>query len=153
LHVARPMMSLDRASVPHDERPTLIRPRPARVERRGSARLPIEIDVHVEGAAESFDATTGDLSSGGMFLLTQRELPLSAQIALSFTLPNGQSLAVTASVQWQHTGSSSDWTGTADADLEPTRGPGVGVAFLSLSPEAKALLERFCSLREALYRG
>jgi uncharacterized protein (TIGR02266 family) len=153
LQLAGPMMSLDRASFAHDEPPTLIRRRPAGVERRAAARLPIEIDVRVDGAAESFDATTGDLSSGGMFLLTQRVVPLSTQIKLTFTLPNGQTLEVLASVRWQHTGSSSDWSGTADADLEPTRGPGVGVAFFALDPESKATLERFCSLREALYRG
>jgi uncharacterized protein (TIGR02266 family) len=145
------MMSLEQASFAHDEPPTLIRRRPAAMERRTAARLPIEIDVHVEGAAHRFDATTGDLSSGGMFVLTQRAIPVGTHVMLSFTLPNGKLLEVLGAVQWHHTGSSSDWDGLADADVERTRGPGLGLSFFCLEPESKALLERFCVLREALY--
>lgn len=146
------MMSLEvPSSFGHDEPPTLIRRRPAAMERRTTARLPIEMDVHVEGAAHRFDATTGDLSSGGMFVLTHRALPVGTHVMLSFTLPNGKPLEVLASVQWQHTGTSSDFQGDVDAELEATRGPGLGLSFFCLDPESKALLERFCVLREAFY--
>lgn len=147
------MTSLESASFAHDEPPTLIRRRPAAIERRGSARLPIEIDVHIEGAAHRFDATTGDLSSGGMFVLTQRAFPVGTHVMLGFTLPNGQSLEVLAAVQWQHTGSSPDLSAYIHLDESepPSRGAGLGLSFFCLDPESKALLERFCDLREALY--
>lgn len=123
------------------------------MERRTGARLPIEMDVHVEGAAHRFDATTGDLSSGGVFVNTHRALPVGTHVMLSFTLPNGKALEVLAAVQWHHTGTATAWDASpnTEADPEPTRGPGLGLSFFCLEPESKALLERFCDLREALY--
>jgi uncharacterized protein (TIGR02266 family) len=139
--------SFEAASFPLDEPPTLIRRRPAGMERRKAARLPIEVDIHVEGAALRFDATTGDLSAGGLFVLTQRTIPIGTHVMLGFTLPNGASLEVLGSVQWHHTGDDRN-----DEDpLHVSRGPGLGLSFFCLDPAGKALLERFCSTREALY--
>lgn len=147
------MTSLEAAFFANDEPPTLIRRRPAAMERRVAARLPIEMDVHVEGAAHRFDASTADLSSGGMFVLTHRAIPVGTHVMLGFTLPNGKSLEVLAAVQWQHTGSSPDLSAylQAEADEPPSRGPGLGLSFFCLDPDSKALLESFCELREALY--
>jgi len=132
-----------------EESPTLIRRRPAEMERRRAPRLPIEIDVHVEGAAHRFDATTGDLSRGGLFVLTHRDIPVGTHVMLGFTLPNGTALEVLAAVQWQYTGNGRG--PEDDAYDTDTRGPGLGLSFFCLEPETKALLERFCDLREALY--
>ena len=128
------MMSLDVAGFPNEEPPTLIRRRPAAMERRAALRLPIEMDVNVEGAAHRFQATTADLSSGGMFVLTQRMLPIGANVMLGFTLPNGVTLEVLGAVQ--HHGAT-----------------GLGVAFFCLEPKTRELLERFCAVREPLYYG
>jgi hypothetical protein len=147
----RSMMTLEgpcSGSFGGEESPTLIRRRPAAMERRGASRLPIELEVHVEGAAHRFDATTGDLSRGGMFVLTHRGIPVGTHVMLGFTLPNGTALEVLAAVQWQYTGSGRCPDDHYDAD---TRGPGLGLSFFCLEPATKALLERFCDLREALY--
>ena len=141
-------MTLEAALFGTEEAPTLIRRRPAEMERRKAARLPIEIDVRVEGAAHRFDATTGDLSSGGMFVLTHRVIPVGTHVMLGFTLPNGTVLEVLAAVQWQHAGDGID--PAPEAGFGP-RGPGLGLSFFCLEPGVKALLERFCVLREALY--
>jgi uncharacterized protein (TIGR02266 family) len=142
------MMPVESAFFGNEEPPTLIRRRPAEMERRKTARLPIEIEVHVEGAAHRFDATTGDLSSGGMFVLTHRSIPVGTHVMLGFTLPNGTPLEVLGAVQWQHTGNGED--PASDTGFGP-RGPGLGLSFFCLEPGVKALLERFCVLREALY--
>lgn len=144
-------MTFEGASFANDEPPTLIRRRPAAMERRVSARLPIEMDVRVEGAANRFDATIGDLSAGGVFVLTQRTLPVGTQVMLSFTLPNDKAVEVLADVRWQHVGSAAGWDEVAEADATTARGPGLGLSFFCLDPESKTLLERFCVLREALY--
>ena len=139
------MMNFDSASFGADEPPTLIRRRPATLEKRAGARLPIEMDVCVEGAAQRFTATSGDLSSGGMFVVTQRAIPVGAQVMLGFTLPNGTCLEVLAVVQWQTYGGADDQvTGAA-------RMAGLGLVFFCLVPEVKALLEHFCAAREPLY--
>jgi uncharacterized protein (TIGR02266 family) len=132
------MPSFQGAAFAYEEPPTLIRRRPAPLEKRGAARLPIEIEVQVEGAAQRFQATTADVSSGGMFIVTQRAIPVGVQMMLAFTLPNGTTLEVLGVVQWQTNGGGQ-------------RPPGLGVAFFCLEPEAKATLERFCSAREPLY--
>lgn len=145
------MMSLDGAfssSFGPEESPTFIVRRPAAMERRRASRLPIELDVHVEGAAHRFDATSGDISRGGMFVLTHRAIPVGTHVMLGFTLPNGTALELLAAVQWQYTGNGHGPDDDYDTD---TRGLGLGLSFFCLEPETKALLERFCDSREALY--
>ena len=57
-------------------------------------------------------------------------------------------LEVLAAVQWQYTGTGRGPDDHYDIDM---RGPGLGLSFFCLEPETKALLARFCELREALY--
>lgn len=123
-----------------DEAQTCLRDRPKDLvkERRVATRLPIEIDVDVEGAAHRFRSNTANLSSGGMFVVTHREIPIGTHVMLSFALPNGASLEVIGVVQWQR-GKESD--GVA----------GLGIAFFCLEPEAKQTIHDFCAVREAIY--
>lgn len=137
------MAAFDLVVFSHDEPLTLIRRRPAASERRGGARLPIEVDVAVEGAAHRFTATTADLSAGGMFVVTQRAMPIGVEVMLGFTLPNGKVLEVLGLVQWQTNGGDQ-----RDGNVQP---PGIGVSFYCLEPEAKAMLAEFCEVREPLY--
>lgn len=136
------------ADEPTDE-PTLIRRRPAAIERRRAARLPIEVDIGIEGAALRFEATTADLSPGGLFVVTPRTIPIGTHVMLSFTLPNGAALEMLGVVQWQYEGCDPN-------DEDPShagRGAGLGLSFFCPEPATKAVLERFCSTREALYYG
>ena len=137
------MAAFDLVVFSHDEPLTLIRRRPAASERRGAARLPIEVDVEVEGAAHRFTATTADLSAGGMFVITQRAMPTGVEVMLGFTLPNGKTLEVLGLVQWQTNGGDQ-----LDGSVQPA---GIGVSFYCLEPEAKATLANFCEAREPLY--
>jgi uncharacterized protein (TIGR02266 family) len=139
------MPAFDLVVLSHDEPLSLIRRRPATSEQRAAARLPLELDVDVEGAAHRFSAITADLSAGGMFVVTQRAIPVGVEVMLSFTLPNGKSFEVLGVVQWQTNG------GDADGESESERPPGIGVAFFCLEPEAKATLADFCSAREPFY--
>ncbi len=116
------------------------------MEKRAGARLPIEMDVNVEGAAQRFQATSGDLSSGGMFVLTQRAIPIGVEVMLGFTLPNGTRVEVLGVVKWQSYGPADDRVMGGAA-----RTAGLGLVFFCLAPDVKALLERFCSAREPLY--
>lgn len=125
-----------------DEALTVIgRPRPREIvpERRAAPRLPIEVDVDVEGPAQRFRTSTRDLSTGGMFLLTHRDIPIGTQVMLCFRLPSGTSLEVNGVVKWRR----DDYLGEGS--------PGIGVAFADLGPEVKGLVERFCKVREPLY--
>jgi uncharacterized protein (TIGR02266 family) len=109
------------------------------VERRQGKRLPIEIDVAIEGAAHQINAQTADLSEGGLFVLTDAPIPIGTHVMMSFKLPNGAALSVLGVVKW---------TRERHDDSRP---PGLGVAFFCLEPEARGTLERFCAVRHALY--
>jgi uncharacterized protein (TIGR02266 family) len=137
------MAAFDLVVFSHDEPLTLIRRRPAGSEKRADARLPIEMDVEVEGAAHRFTATTADLSAGGMFIVTQRDMPIGVEVMLGFTLPNGKLIEVLGLVQWQTNGGDA-----LDGSVLP---PGIGVSFFCPEPEAKATLAEFCRVREPLY--
>jgi uncharacterized protein (TIGR02266 family) len=115
-----------------------LKSRPAGAERRSSRRLPIELDVTIEGGACRFSTTTADLSPGGMFLATHENIPIGTEVVLSFTLPNGTALEIIGIVEWRR--------GSFAAAAH-----GMGVSFFCLDPEVKKVLERFCSVREPLY--
>lgn len=123
-----------------DEAPTSVRERPKDLvpERRGATRLPIEVDVDIEGAAHRFRANTANLSTGGMFVVTHRDIPLGTNVMLSFALPNGASLEVIGVVRWRR-----------DKNNEGVAG--LGIAFFCLEPEAKRTIYDFCAVREAIY--
>lgn len=124
-----------------EEAPTVVR-RARRAdlvqERRVATRLPIEIDVDVEGAAHRFRTTTANLSTGGLFIVTHRDIPFGTHVMLGFELPNGASLEVIGVVRWHGEGNAG---GVA----------GLGVAFFCLEPEAKKVIQDFCAVREPLY--
>ena len=125
----------------YDDGSTLIRPT-KRQERRSAFRLPVEIDVRVEGAAHRFEALTGDLSTGGMFVAVSRwvgdPIPVGTHVMLNFTLREGGDLNVIGVVQWRR-------------DDHHDGVPGLGIAFFCLEPEARATITRFCAVREPFY--
>jgi uncharacterized protein (TIGR02266 family) len=123
-----------------EEAPTSIRERPKDLvrERRAATRLPIEIDVDLEGAAHRFRSSTANLSTGGMFVVTHRDIPVGTQVMLSFVLPNGAALEVIGTVRWRR-----------DKDNDGVAGLGVG--FFCLEPEAKRSIHDYCAVREAIY--
>lgn len=140
------MASFDKTALAHDEYDdvsTLRRRRPASLEKRAAARLPIETEVELEGGAHRFRATTANLSPGGMFVVTRHVIPVGVAVLLAFTLPNGASLDALGVVQWRTEG--------GEALDGSVREPGLGIAFFCLERATKEMLERFCVVREPLY--
>lgn len=128
----------------YDDGSTLIRPK-RQEERRSAFRLPVELEVQVEGAAHRFAAQTGDLSPGGMFIEVPQwngdPIPEGTDIMLTFELREGGEpieLSVIGVVQWRR-------------DDHRDGPPGLGVAFFCLDPEVRASIVRFCAVREPLY--
>ncbi len=121
-----------------DDSVVRLRTRPDSAERRRARRLPIEIDVSVEGAACRFTTTSYDLSPGGMFIATHETIPIGTEVLLGFTLANGVDLEVIGIVQWRR-------GGHAEAPQ------GLGISFFCLDPEVRKVLEQFCAVREPLY--
>lgn len=106
--------------------------------RRASPRVPLEVDVSFHSESQLFVGLSGDISQGGIFVSTYKDLPIGTAVTIKFTLPNGEIEAV-GTVRWcRH----------ATEGGEP---PGVGISFDSLSSDARALIEQFCHARPPLY--
>jgi uncharacterized protein (TIGR02266 family) len=97
--------------------------------RRRTVRL--RVDVLTNGAQRSEWATT--LGAGGLFLETERALPVGARIRLRFQLPGGALVhELDGRVAWAMPASA--------ADGSPAPSPGMGIEFLD--PATTAALAR-----------
>ena len=70
-------------------------------ELRRYVRIPLVIEVAIEGPAGSFSASTREVSGGGMSVQLTRHASLSDKLRLSFTLPNKPRLTIEGAVCWQ----------------------------------------------------
>jgi uncharacterized protein (TIGR02266 family) len=105
-------------------------------ERRGGARVPIETDVSLESDSQFFTGLTGNLSAGGVFVATYRQLPVGCSVVMTLSLPDGE-LRAKGTVRWSR-------------DTSSGAAPGVGVAFDELAPADAERIARFCELRAPL---
>jgi uncharacterized protein (TIGR02266 family) len=105
--------------------------------RRSSPRVALEVEITLSSDSQFFAGLSGDMSEGGLFVATYRQLPVGAHVAIDLALPDG-SLHVEGEVRWAR----------AATDGSP---PGFGVAFTGLSAQARARVESFCRARAPLY--
>jgi uncharacterized protein (TIGR02266 family) len=106
-------------------------------KRRTADRIHIEVEVSLDSESHFFTGLTGDLSSGGVFIATCRKLAVGDAIHLRLMLPTGE-VQAQGRVRWAR-------------DTRTELGAGVGVAFDSLDPDARNVIERFCAARPPLY--
>jgi uncharacterized protein (TIGR02266 family) len=105
-------------------------------ERRHEARVPIETDVSLESDSQFFAGLTGNLSTGGVFVATYRQLPVGCTVVMTLTLPDGE-LRVKGTVRWSR-------------DTSSGASPGLGVAFDELAPGDSDRIAKFCQMRAPL---
>lgn len=105
-------------------------------DRRGDARIAIETDVTLESDSQFFAGLTGNLSTGGVFVATYRQLPVGCGVTMKLTLPDGD-LLVKGTVRWAR-------------DTSSGASPGLGIAFDELGAGDAARIARFCELRAPL---
>ena len=105
--------------------------------RRKHPRVALAVEIDLSSESHFFSGLSGDLSEGGVFVETYRDIPVGSEVALEFDLPNG-SVTAHGSVKWHR-------------DHSDSSPPGVGVAFDDLSDEGKELIVAFCARRAPLY--
>ncbi len=93
------------------------------VERRGSERTWLSVEVAFESAAFKGTALTREIGFGGLYLATNAELPINSQLKLNFRLGEND-LQINGIVVYQD------------------QGAGVGIRFLNLTAETEAILRR-----------
>ncbi|MCI0349981.1 MAG: PilZ domain-containing protein [Acidobacteriales bacterium] len=69
-------------------------------EFRRYVRVPIVAEVTAQAGAQRFTAYTTEISAGGMSMEGAPKLAIGQQLQLSFSLPTGENVSVSASVCW-----------------------------------------------------
>ena len=105
--------------------------------RRKHSRVALAVEIDLSSESHFFSGLSGDLSEGGVFVETYRDIPVGSEVELEFDLPNG-SVTAHGSVKWHR-------------DHSDSSPPGVGVAFDDLSEEGKEIIVAFCARRAPLY--
>ncbi len=97
-------------------------------ERRGDARIPVEMWVEETTGSERYFRRAGNLSRGGLRLEHTIPLPVGTTVNLTFTLPGEQqSITVTGEIV----------SATPPEDLR------MGVKFTNVNDEARAQIDAF----------
>ena len=127
-------LELPSASVPSDMTPTL-----PEIEHRAAPRASLVVELHLASDSHFFSGLSGDISEGGVFVSTYRDLATGTPVDLEFSLPGSERVVhAKGEVRWHRSAS-------------PDAPPGVGIAFDELADEDRALIHRFCTLRPPLY--
>lgn len=70
-------------------------------ELRRYVRIPLVIEVSIEGSAGSFSGSSREISGGGMSVQLTRHASLADKLRLSFTLPGKSAVTIESAVCWQ----------------------------------------------------
>ena len=122
------------AQVPEEDREPLT---PRVWEHRTHPRVAIAVDIDLESESHFFSGLSGDVSEGGVFVQTYRDIAVGSEVAVEFVLPGGH-VSAHGKVRWHR-------------DKSDSSPPGVGIAFDELSQEDRDLIHRFCQARAPLY--
>jgi uncharacterized protein (TIGR02266 family) len=106
-------------------------------ERRAGVRVALEVEVSLASESNFFVGLSGDISRGGLFVVTWRKLPVGTTIFVAVDLPDGRLLA-DGEVRWAR-------------DVAEGIAPGLGIAFTGLSEEDRRRIDSFCAQRAPLY--
>ena len=123
------------------ENPDGAPPADERENKRTQDRHKLIVGVTMESDSHVYRGLSGDISEGGLFVATPDLLPVGTPVDLEFTLPGSEELvSLAGEVRWQR------------ETLDPAHDvvPGVGVRFLYLNDEERALVERFLERRRPL---
>lgn len=101
----------------------------------------IEANLGTHSPTNFYKGLSGNdvLSDGGLFVATYNIPPMGSTVWLEVTMPGGYRFQAAGQVRWSRE------SGAGDAP------PGFGVAFLSPSPEARQLIQRYVRNREPLF--
>jgi type IV pilus assembly protein PilZ len=112
-----------------------------KIKARQHPRKTARLKVHHESVLSFRTDETEDISLGGIFIKTERPLPLETQVYLDIELPTGLApIGVMAEVVWVADQETSLFTGKA---------AGMGVRFISLSDEERETIASFLSRRRS----
>jgi uncharacterized protein (TIGR02266 family) len=112
-------------------------------EARGAERVDLQVSVDFQSDHNFYTGLTQNISTGGLFIATHQMRRIGDRIRVSFSLPGAPApISVETEVRWLRESTS----------LQRFDGsPGMGVRFVSLSPEAMRAIGAFLQDRDSLF--
>lgn len=109
------------------------------IPRREQPRMKIDAEIDLHSASNFFAGFSENISDGGLFIATERVVPIGAGVDLAFRLPNGIEIRGRGVVRWLRSGGE---------DGQPA---GVGVQFVNLSSTAEQAIQSFIQSRDPIF--
>lgn len=102
-------------------------------DRREDPRAEIEVEVHYRTAKDFLSAYARNISGGGIFIRTQRPLPLNRNVRVRFTLPGiAQRFESSGIVVWSNPVSGQSFLPS-----------GMGIKLVDLDPDSRRLIAEY----------
>jgi uncharacterized protein (TIGR02266 family) len=115
-------------------------------ERRASPRIDLEIEVTLESDSNFYTGLTQDISTGGLFVSTHRLRKIGQHMMVRFSLPGSPApVMVECEVRWVRE------AGPLHDERAFEQPAGMGLKFLTLSPESRLAITSFLKKRDSIY--
>ena len=109
--------------------------------RRKTIQLQLDQVLDFQGDTHFYTGLSGSIGEGGIFIATFDQKPINAKIAVSFTLPTGETIITRGLVRWLREYNPAN----------PDVAPGMGVRFFELTAADKAAIERYLEKRAPIF--
>lgn len=110
---------------------------------RKAERHDVEVVVDLDSDSNFYTGLTQNISTGGLFIATQKIKRVGERIHLKFMLPGG-----TAPIECE---TEVRWIRENTSLLRTDGSPGMGVRFIDMSPKDAEAIGRFLQGRESLF--
>jgi uncharacterized protein (TIGR02266 family) len=116
---------------------------PQGAERRSAPRVELQLEVGLSSETNFYTGLTQDISTGGLFVATHHLHRVGQRLTVHLALPgNPVAVTVDCEVRWIR-------------EVSPLSGPqtitGMGLKFVSLTPQARLAIATFLKARDSLY--
>jgi uncharacterized protein (TIGR02266 family) len=116
---------------------------PSGAERRAAPRLELQLEVGLSSDSNFYTGLTQDISTGGLFVATHQLHRVGQHVTVHLTLPGApQAVTVDCEVRWIREVSALNGS---DATT------GMGLKFLSISPQARLAISSFLQARDSIF--
>jgi len=109
------------------------------ISRRRLPRIRLDADIDLHSISNFFIGHSENISDGGVFVATDREVAIGTEVELAFTLPDGVEIRGRGQVRWARP--------TAAGAVA-----GLGVQFIELTGAAQDAVQNFVRMRSPIVR-
>jgi len=118
-------------------------------DRRAKPRYAVSLSVTLVGDHNFYVGLTENISEGGIFVRTHRQIPIGTVLKLEFSLPTSETkLSVVGMVRWVRSANAlreeHNNFGSVDDDAFK---PGLGIQFVAMDADALRAIQKFVRVR------